>query len=253
MSKARSESLSDGPNIDFSVQVLTQGFWPSQKQRELQLCCEMRDAKSIFDIWYQEKHSHRILSWVYTLGDVVVKGSFAGRTYSMTMTAFQAMALLEFNCKGGITFQDICDQICIDEPTGKRVLHSLACGKYRLLKKTGHDRTISCKSDQFQSNGAFYSKLKRFLIQMSTLDGDFKKKLDVEIQQQRGFSIDATIVRILKARKRLAHQELIGEVIHQIQNFAPDSKLIRQRIEGLIEREYLKRDEINPKYYVYLP
>lgn len=88
---------------------------------------------------------------------------------------------------------------------------------------------------------------------MSTLDGDFKKKLDVEIQQQRGFSIDATIVRILKARKRLAHQELIGEVIHQIQNFAPDSKLIRQRIEGLIEREYLKRDEINPKYYVYLP
>mmetsp|Transcript_32682 Transcript_32682/g.101149 ORF Transcript_32682/g.101149 Transcript_32682/m.101149 type:complete len:164 (-) Transcript_32682:391-882(-) len=163
----------------------------------------MRDAKSTFDAWYKEKHSHRILSWVYTLGDVIVKGSLSGRTYNMTMTAFQAMALLEFNCRNGtMTFQDICGQISIDEPTGKRVLHSLACGKYRLLKKTGHDRTISCKSDRFQSNASFYSKLKRFLVQMSTLDADFKKKIDVEIQQQRGFSIDATIVRILKARKR---------------------------------------------------
>jgi cullin 1 len=29
----------------------------------------------------------------------------------------------------------------------------------------------------------------------------------------------------------------MGEVIHQIQHFKPDSKLVRQRIEGLIERE----------------
>jgi cullin 1 len=36
---------------------------------------------------------------------------------------------------------------------------------------------------------------------------------------------------------RLSHQELVGEVIHQVQNFAPESKLIRQRVEGLIERE----------------
>lgn len=141
----------------------------------------------------------------------------------------------------------------IDEPTGKRVLHSLACGKYKLLDKTGHHRTINCKTDLFESNAIFYSKLKRFKVQMSMLDSDFKRKVNVEIQQQRGFGIDATIVRILKSRKRLAHQELVGEVIHQIQNFAPESRLIRQRVEGLIEREYLKRDDVNPKYYIYLP
>lgn len=52
---------------------------------------------------------------------------------------------------------------------------------------------------------------------------------------------------------RLAHQELVGEVIHQIHNFKPDSKLIRQRIEGLIEREYLQRDAADLKMYTYLP
>jgi len=45
----------------------------------------------------------------------------------------------------------------------------------------------------------------------------------------------------------------MGEVIHQIQHFKPDSKLVRQRIEGLIEREYLQRDTNDPKMYVYLP
>jgi cullin 1 len=80
----------------------------------------------------------------------------------------------------------------IDEATGKRVLHSLACGKYKLLNKTGHHRTINCKIDQFQSNALFYSKLKRFKVQMSMLDGEFKRKVNVEIQQQRGFGIDAT-------------------------------------------------------------
>jgi len=179
--------------MDFSVQVLTQGFWPSQKQRELQLTREMSNAKSIFDAWYKERHSHRILAWIYVLGDVVVKGNFYERSYDMTMTTFQAMALLCFSSKNSaMNFEEICEQMHIDEATAKRVLHSLACGKYKLLKKTGHHRTINCASDSFQSNSLFSSKLKRFLIQMSTLDGEGKKKVDIEIQQQRGFSIDAT-------------------------------------------------------------
>jgi len=52
---------------------------------------------------------------------------------------------------------------------------------------------------------------------------------------------------------RLGHQELVGEVIHQVQTFRPDNKLIRQRIEGLIEREYLQRDAADSKKYLYLP
>ena len=185
--------LANRTRMDFSVQVLTQGFWPSQKQRDLQLSHEMRDAKSAFNTGYTERHRHRVLSWGYILGDVVVKGNFGGRSYDMTMTTFQAMALLAFACKKkAVAFPEICEHMEIDEPTGKRVLHSLACGKYKLLDKTGHHRTINCKTDLFESNAIFYSKLKRFKVQMSMLDGDFKRKVNVEIQQQRGFGIDAT-------------------------------------------------------------
>lgn len=240
--------------LEFSVQVLTQGFWPTQKYRELHLTREMVAAKAGFDSWYRDRHSHRVLSWIYTLGDVTVKGTFGSRTYDITVLTFQAMVLLNFSKFGGqIAFGDICEQLSIDPATGKRVLHSLACGKYKILKKSGNPRTINSNADNFQIDGAFTSKLKRFSIQMSALDGEAKKKIDQEVQQQRSYNIDATLVRVMKARKRLAHQELVGEVIHQIHNFKPDSKLIRQRIEGLIEREYLQRDAADLKMYTYLP
>ena len=62
--------------------------------------------------------------------------------------------------------------------------------------------------------------------------------------------IDASIVRIMKARKMLAHSELIDEVLSQLAVFRPRQKAIKQRIEHLIEREYLKRSDKSPNVYV---
>jgi cullin 1 len=136
--------------LEFSVQVLTQGFWPTQKYRELHLTREIVAAKAGFDSWYRDRHSHRVLSWIYTLGDVTVKGTFGARAYDITVLTFQAMALLSFsNFEDHIAFDDICEQLRIDPATGKRVLHSLACGKYKILKKSGNSRTINSSADKF--------------------------------------------------------------------------------------------------------
>lgn len=96
------------------------------------------------------------------------------------------------------------------------------------------------------------------------------------VHESRGFAIDAAIVRIMKARRRLSHNDLINEVFHQLRYFQPQPKvrgnnmklallelthfnlivnlqMVKQRIEQLIEREYLKRDEDDNKMYEYLP
>jgi hypothetical protein len=62
--------------------------------------------------------------------------------------------------------------------------------------------------------------------------------------------IDASVVRIMKARKMLAHSELIDEVLSQLAVFRPRQKDIKHRIEHLIEREYLKRSEESPNVYL---
>ena len=51
--------------------------------------------------------------------------------------------------------------------------------------------------------------------------------------------IDAVIVRIMKARKTEKHTQLMEDVIKQISIFRPQPQMIKQRIESLIEREYL--------------
>lgn len=57
----------------------------------------------------------------------------------------------------------------------------------------------------------------------------------------------------MKARKALFHNELIAEVTRQLQiRFKPDPVLIKQRIESLIEREFLKRDDAETRKYHYV-
>jgi cullin 3 len=65
--------------------------------------------------------------------------------------------------------------------------------------------------------------------------------------------IDAALVRIMKSRKKLDHITLISETTkHLSSKFMPDPNLIKKRIEGLIERDYLDRDKEDNRYYNYL-
>jgi hypothetical protein len=58
----------------------------------------------------------------------------------------------------------------------------------------------------------------------------------------RGFVIDASIVRIMKLHKVLHYKQLVSECRQQIGRlFNSDLKEIKERIEILIPREYLER------------
>jgi hypothetical protein len=73
------------------------------------------------------------------------------------------------------------------------------------------------------------------------------------VQVERGTTIDAAIVRIMKSRKVINHNVLVGELLSHLSFFAPDPKAIKKRIESLIDREYMKRDLNDNKTYHYLP
>ena len=49
------------------------------------------------------------------------------------------------------------------------------------------------------------------------------------------------------------HNALLDEVFRQCTLFKPQPRQIKDQIEHLIEREFLKRDEKNRNAYIYLP
>jgi len=75
----------------------------------------------------------------------------------------------------------------------------------------------------------------------------------VTVDDSRSFEIQATIVRIMKMRKTLGHQQLVGEVMEQSRRrFNPEVPMIKKSIETLIEKEYLKRSEEDQSLYMYV-
>jgi cullin 1 len=73
------------------------------------------------------------------------------------------------------------------------------------------------------------------------------------VDEDRKYVIQATIVRIMKARKTLKNQALIQEVISQIsQRFTPKIQDIKKAIETLLEKEYIERAEGQRDTFNYL-
>jgi cullin 4 len=89
--------------------------------------------------------------------------------------------------------------------------------------------------------------------------------------------VDAIIVRLMKARKKLSHSQLMNEIFSQLKylacpcpslplslslthsihslslfRFSATTADIKKRIESLIEREYMERDKDDTSSYQYL-
>jgi len=72
------------------------------------------------------------------------------------------------------------------------------------------------------------------------------------VDEDRKFVYQATIVRLMKARKTMKHQALIQDVTATISTkFTPKVSEIKKAIDYLIDKEYLERGT-EPATYNYL-
>ncbi|XP_024965574.1 cullin-1-like isoform X2 [Cynara cardunculus var. scolymus] len=238
------------PGIDLTVTVLTTGFWPSYKSSDLSLPEEMVKCVEVFKEFYQTKTKHRKLTWIYSLGTCNVNGKFDQKTIELILGTYQAAALLLFNASDRLSYSDIKTQLNLADEDVVRLLQSLSCAKYKILTKEPSTKTVS-ETDHFQFNSKFTDRMRRIRIPLPPVDE--RKKVVEDVDKDRRYAIDASIVRIMKSRKVLGHQQLVMECVEQLSRmFKPDFKAIKKRIEDLITREYLERDKENPNLFKYL-
>ncbi|GFZ21822.1 cullin 1 [Actinidia rufa] len=206
---------------------------------DLNLPVEMVKCVEVFKEFYQTKTKHRKLTWIYSLGTCNINGKFEPKTMELIVTTYQASALLLFNSSDRLSYQEIMTQLNLTDDDVVRLLHSLSCAN------------ISCQS-LFLTY--FMNGMKNcFEMQIPLPPVDEKKKVIEDVDKDRRYAIDASIVRIMKSRKVLGHQQLVMECVEQLgRMFKPDFKAIKKRIEDLITRDYLERDKDNPNLFRYL-
>ena len=112
---------------------------------------------------------------------------------------------------------------------------------------------VSLAQERFLLNEAFRSNQFRLNLPIPLIEEEGKQTKKGKVVQDRAHTIDATIIKKMKTYKRMDHNELITEVITALSMFQPQLAFVKQRIERLIQDEFLARDAENKSIIVYLP
>ena len=243
-----------GP-IEMNIHVLTTGFWPTYKPSKVRLPNILEDERKIFETFYNKKYSGRKMVWQHSLGVVSVKAHFPKGRKELSVSCYQATVLMLFNnmSEGDrLSFTDIATSVDMDKEELKRTLQSLACGKVRVIKKRPKSKEVS-ETDEFIVAHDFKDRRLRIKINQIQIKETKKEKEEVHesVLRDRMHVMDAAIVRIMKTRKKLVHNELISEIYNQLK-FPAETASLKKRIESLIDREYIERDENDTTMYNYL-
>ncbi|KAA8532988.1 hypothetical protein F0562_032894 [Nyssa sinensis] len=247
--------LGDGPTL--AVQVLTTGSWPTQPSVTCNLPAEMSALCEKFRSYYLGTHTGRRLSWQTNMGTADLKATFGkGQKHELNVSTYQMCVLMLFNNAERLSYKEIEQATEIPSPDLKRCLQSLACVKGKnVLRKEPMSKDIG-EDDVFLVNDKFTSKFYKVKIGTVVAQKESepeKQETRQRVEEDRKPQIEAAIVRIMKSRRVLDHNNIIAEVTKQLQSrFLANPGEIKKRIESLIERDFLERDNADRRLYRYL-
>lgn len=155
--------------IDMEVDVLTNGYWPSQNVPPCTLPPTVQAAIDLFSKFYLEKHTGRKLTWQTSAGSAELKATFGTdakklNRHELCVSTYQLCILLLYNDSDTLTLGQIRSKTHIPDMELRRHLISLCTPKHRILKKGSKGRGITSDDDTFTFNAAYSSKLKRVRI-----------------------------------------------------------------------------------------
>ncbi|TFK63076.1 Cullin-domain-containing protein [Pluteus cervinus] len=238
-----------------SVVVLQRSAWPFiARDKTIDLPLDMQDELTRYAGYYKQRHSGHTLSWDHALGTATLKARFKAGTKDLSVSLYQGVVLLLFNEAEELKYDEILEATRLDETELKRTLQSLACGKKRVLKKVPMGREVE-NGDVFRFNADFddpHPKVHINSIQ-AKVSPEESKRTQVSIEGDRKLSLDAAIVRIMKAKKEMTYEKLKAATIDAVKNhFVPQVDVIKKRVDALVENEYLERSKRDKNVFLYV-
>lgn len=273
-------------NMDVEVAVLNEGHWPINGTQKfpLLLSKDMLEAREKFVEFYKGRYEKRALDWLYNYGTVTLKSYFTNSKLpvELVVTPLQGSILLAFNERKTLSFSELVDELWGEQSSGRTMLTSsqtssalhdlslqeilkfaitpLIYYKFKVLLKVNDpdpkNETVS-QDDSFRLRDRIPAKKLPRKIPFppgTAKQAEKESNQDREaVLRQREFEMEASMVRVMKARNRLPWNDVQVEVINQLkERFMPDSKMLKKRLESLIDRKFMERAEDDPKIIVYI-
>jgi cullin 1 len=226
--------------------VLGTNFWPlNPPAHDFVIPVEILSTYDRFQKYYQTKHSGRKLTWLWNYSKNELRTNYLNQKYILMTSSYQMAVLLQYNQNDTMSLDELVAATSISKDILSQVLAVLV--KAKIL--------IDDEKEQYDLNPNFKSKKIRVNLNLPIKAEVKAESADVlkAVDEDRKYVIQATIVRIMKARKTMKNQALIQEVISQIsQRFAPNIPDIKKGIETLLEKEYMERVDGSKDTFAYI-
>ncbi|XP_063706724.1 cullin-2 [Culicoides brevitarsis] len=239
--------------INLSIKILQQGAWPlgpSQTAIPFSVPQEFEKAINLFEKFYNNSFSGRKLTWLHHLCHSELKLSYLKKSYIITMQTYQMAMLLLFENCDSLTCKEIRDSLQLNMETFHKHIQSLIESKLLLVNSEKLDDLTEVKLNLDYSN-----KRTKFKI-TAALQKETQQEVEhtiTAVDEDRKLYLQAAIVRIMKSRKVLRHNQLIQEILsHTKVSFAPSITMIKKCIESLIDKQYIERTANSGDEYSYV-
>lgn len=249
-------------NIKLDVNVCTTANWPRPESNDrAKIPPELKRICECYTEFYTREHKGHKLDWRYEQGTSEVLVNFrTGMRRTLVCSTYHMIILLLFNQakeeqKYALEYRTILDLMDLQDSWISHHVLSLCHPKVGVLQKMPMSPT-TLETDLLRINPNFKNNMQRVVIKTMTPPKVIQKtQLEEEKRRtiRRKNQMDAAIVRIMKARKKMKHSALVQETISQLQHrFRPKPQNVKMRIEALIDQEYLKRADDDRGTYQYL-
>lgn len=264
-----SEASGSVPSF-FNALVLHSAHWPLSRKSEVHIPTELVQPIDDFSSFYMKTNNRRKLLWCHDYGNVTlvhhcVDGRGRKKRVQLVVSPIQATMLLLFDNNEVRSFREIQEATGLSADGLKYSISPLIYKTpFPLLKKTNETIKELISKDNPQTiheDDTFelcnFPKIEKPIVKYKPGTAQAQeaesKELVEEMKMKRNTYMDMTLVRIMKGRKQMLMQELIKESVDQlIKWFVPKPRDLKGRIEFLIEREYMKRKDDDPKTLEYL-
>ncbi|EFC50257.1 predicted protein [Naegleria gruberi] len=215
-----------------------------------------------FTEYYPKLYNGRHLTWLNILSKGVVRGHFTNSSmpyYDITVSLIQLSIFLQFNNgENSKTIQDL--SLAVGIPIEELIQTLVPIINFKIFTSSSAITSLD-QSSIITINDSFnYQRNKISLFQHSIKQyyeegksNPANQKILAQIKEDRKYTLQAAIVRILKTRKQIEHKQLVNLLLAQLSsNFKPTNSDIKRAIDSLLQQEYIKRVSEDSSWYQYI-